>query len=100
MKTIGSIFVGISILMGVLIHSFGVKCFLIILIGLWGGGGFLYILSCLFKNRLNKQQRQICRSRIIKKSHSLELMTMSYYLAQLFMYLGCAAIIEAVILLK
>ena len=105
MKAVICIIIGISVLTGVLIHNFREQGFLIVMAVLWGGGGLLYVLRCLFEIELLKLQRQrrspnAWVSHMMRKSRCLELMIICERLACLLMYLGCVAIIEAAILLK
>lgn len=105
MKAIVCIFIGISVLTGVLIHNFGDPGFLVIMAVLWGGGGLLYVLSCLFERELLKLQRQRRSPNawfpfMVKKQRCWKRMVICDHVSRLLMYLGCAAILEAVFLLK
>ncbi len=105
MKAEVCIVIGISILTGVLIHVFGVQGFLIIMAVFWGGGGFFYLLRYLFEGELNRLQRQrrspnAWVSFMAKKRRCWKRMMTCEAVARLLMYVGCIAIIEAVILLK
>lgn len=94
----------ICLLMGVLIACFGKNCFLLLLAITWGGGGILYFLHFSYKQVIWMQKNKL--SAITERKSRYD--TLKLYRkrmeayedwARIFMYLGCVAIVEALIII-
>ena len=92
-----------SVVMGIIIGLWGSGAFLCLIVLLWGGGGICYLISLWYK----RDYEEVSRRPPGRYGHSYKRAKMALYdrcaeiydkRAQTLMWLGCIAIIEALIL--
>ncbi len=89
----------ISILMGILIWYFGKSCLLLLMAITWCGGTIFYFLRFVYEQAYWQRRNRI----FFFNDDTLKLYRKRMYFyeewARILMYLGCIAVIEAVIIL-